>query len=1205
MTSPHSHLQQAKALLASVRGQSLSRQDRQEKAIALSASLLQISLDIETNQERQLRNQLGHMVEDPKGKAFTVALCDQSFRSHNPTRIADQIRYLIHEYGVPSYLSLDKRLALKGFAAAGNFLPSITVPLVKEMVQAQVAHLILPGEEAPLTEFLQSAHQMRINVNLNRIGEAILGEETAKIRMDQYLRDIQDTHIRCMSIKISTLYSQIQLQDWEETLAELTKRLKILYRAILARPSSLPLFLNLDMEEFRDLELTKTLFQDTLSDPEFHTLSAGIALQSYIPDSFAIQQALSAWAEKRWRDGGAPIKIRLVKGANLAMESYESALKNWPQAPYATKSEADANYKRMLEFGLTGERPKAVHLGVASHNLFDVAYALVLQHERECFQEVEWEMLRGMSGSLGRAVQEVAGELLYYSPVAGNKEFEYAIPYLVRRFDENSAPENFLRASFHLTLDSPAWKEQVQAFRKACSLIDQLDISSHRTQNRLQPPTPLVDGPFCNEADTDWTLPPNRLFAQELFSRPPSFPSPQLSIGGLDHLEGEKRAEGIDPAFPEKVLYTYPLASWNQIEEALQTAEAENMRWGSTSWQERADLLLRIANGLRTGRKKLLRVLIADTGKTLKEADSEISEAIDFATYYRQSLLELHRLSTISWKAKGTVLVASPWNFACSIAAGGILAAIATGNCVLFKPAPEAVLVGWELAQIFWESGVSKRVLQFVTCEDQPTGSRLVQDPRLQLAVLTGETKTAKLFLQLHPGLDLIAETGGKNIMLISALADRDLAIKELVHSAFDYAGQKCSACSLAILEEELYRDPSFLEQLKDAAESLHTGSQWIPGTSIPPLIRPPGQALLRGLTQLEEGETWLLRPKNDPSQPHLWSPGIKLGVQPGSFTFQTELFGPVLGIVEGKSFAHGLSMINQTAYGLTAGLQSLDKREQMLWRQQVQAGNGYINRGTTGAIVQRQPFGGWKESRFGIGYKAGGPNYLIPFLQAEEMGLPQERQLPREEIVNWAHALDKASCFPHTKEKHFFQTALESYAFFWEHYFSQGHDPSSIPGQENLLLYRSLPFVCVRSRANEPLYWLLTWMGAALTTHTPIQISIDPSPKAEKLASLVPTSNMEVLLEQEEEFVTRMTLIDRCRVRFFTRPGPLLQKALAIQGCDTIIGPPLAHGRLELLSLLQEQVISFDYQRYGNLGLHETKKEPVGCCRKPTCACH
>ena len=230
--------------------------------------------------------------------------------------------------------------------------------------------------------------------------------------------------------------------------------------------------------------------------------------------------------------------------------------------------------------------------------------------------------------------------------------------------------------------------------------------------------------------------------------------------------------------------------------------------------------------------------------------------------------------------------------------------------------------------------------------------------------------------------------------------------------------------------------------------------------------------------------------------------------------------------------------------------------------------------------------------------------NYLIPFLQAQEMDLPQERQLPTEKVLQWAEAVDKASLFQHVKEKHFFQTALESYAFFWEHYFSKGHDPSSIPGQENLLLYRSLPFVCVRAQANEPLYWLLTWMGAALTSQTPIRISVAPSPKVEKLVSLSFPQQCERFLESDEEFQKRLASMGRCRVRLFTKPNSTLQNQLAELGCDTILGPPLAHGRLELLSLLQEQVFSFDYQRYGNLGLYERKKELVGCCLKNGCVC-
>ena len=381
-----------------------------------------------------------------------------------------------------------------------------------------------------------------------------------------------------------------------------------------------------------------------------------------------------------------------------------------------------------------------------------------------------------------------------------------------------------------------------------------------------------------------------------------------------------------------------------------------------------------MAHALRKSRADLIGAMVADTGKIISEADVEVSEAIDFAEYYRRNAVEVHALHDIEWQAKGVILVAPPWNFPCSIPAGGILAALAAGNSVIFKPAPEAVFVGWILAQAFWEAGVPQDLLQFFTCADEPVGSSLIQDPRIDSIVLTGATATARLFLEKRPGLDLSAETGGKNAMIITALADRDLAIKDLLQSAFGHSGQKCSACSLAICEAEVYDDPHFRQALCEAAASLCVGSPWNLTTKVNPLIRIPNSILMKGLTTLEAGEEWLLAPKADPHNPQLWSPGIKLGVTPESFTYRNELFGPVLGVMRADNLAHALHLANGTPYGLTAGLHSLDEREHMYWIEHIEAGNCYINRGITGAIVQRQPFGGCKQSSFGPGAKAGGP---------------------------------------------------------------------------------------------------------------------------------------------------------------------------------------------------------------------------------------
>ena len=293
-----------------------------------------------------------------------------------------------------------------------------------------------------------------------------------------------------------------------------------------------------------------------------------------------------------------------------------------------------------------------------------------------------------------------------------------------------------------------------------------------------------------------------------------------------------------------------------------------------------------------------------DGGKIISEADHEVSKAIDYAEYYRHQIVRMHQMKDIRWEPKGTVLVVSPWNFPCSIPAGGVLAALVAGNCVLLKPASNAVLVAWNVINALWDAGIPKEVLQFIPCDRELANDRLIIDSRIKTIIFTGSTASARQFLQMRPGLDLAGETSGKNSIIITAMADRDLAIQELIQSAFSHNGQKCSSASLAILEAEVYDDPGFRHQLKEAAASLKVGPAWDLSSQISPLILAPGDVLKRGLTSLEENEEWLLEPKQDAENPHLWSPGIKLGVQPGGFTHQTELFGPLLGLMRAESLS-------------------------------------------------------------------------------------------------------------------------------------------------------------------------------------------------------------------------------------------------------------------------------------------------------------
>jgi RHH-type proline utilization regulon transcriptional repressor/proline dehydrogenase/delta 1-pyrroline-5-carboxylate dehydrogenase len=334
------------------------------------------------------------------------------------------------------------------------------------------------------------------------------------------------------------------------------------------------------------------------------------------------------------------------------------------------------------------------------------------------------------------------------------------------------------------------------------------------------------------------------------------------------------------------------------------------------------------------------------------------------------------------------VVVVSPWNFPLAIPCGGVAAALAAGNTVILKPASHTVMIAHALCECFWAAGVPRTALQFAPCSGATVGQQLVSHDAVNAVILTGGTATALEMLRHKPTMNLLAETGGKNATIVTALSDRDLAIKNVLHSAFSHAGQKCSATSLLILEEEVYHDEKFRQTLVDAVESLRVGSAWDLPTRVNPLIRPSSGELERALKELEPGESWAVMPRfRVDGNPHLVSPAVKWGVRPGSVTHSTEFFGPVLGVMAAKNLDHAIDLVNATGYGLTSGLESLDDREQELWQSRIRAGNLYINRSTTGAIVLRQPFGGMGKSAFGPGIKAGGPNYVVPLMRFEESG--------------------------------------------------------------------------------------------------------------------------------------------------------------------------------------------------------------------------
>jgi RHH-type proline utilization regulon transcriptional repressor/proline dehydrogenase/delta 1-pyrroline-5-carboxylate dehydrogenase len=943
-----------------------------DAAEALAVELLNTADANRGRAERARAARVNRLLATEAGRNLILALTDEVLRIRDPRRAAAVLREITAaEPGLPGLGSLD-RLALQVGADIAPHLPGVVIPAVRGRVRSEMAGVILPAGPRRLAGHVARRRRQRIHLNINVLGEAILGEAEAEHRLGQVLDALAQPAVDYVSVKVSSICSQLDVLAFDHEVERIAVRLRRLYDA--ANSYRPPKFVNLDMEEYRDLELTLAVFRRVLDETAYATTNAGVVLQAYLPDSLPALEELCAWGRKRRDRTGAWIKVRLVKGANLAMEAVDADLHGWPAAPFPSKDQTDANYKRMLDVVLDAENDGAVRVGIASHNLFEIAWAATQADRRGARHRVEFEMLEGMAPAVAEATAARLGPLLLYAPIVARGDIESAIAYLVRRLDENSGPDNFLTHSFSMQVGSPAWEAEAVRFRRSVSDRHREVAPTRRSQDRSSPPFRTAAGPvFDNEPDTDFSIAANREWITGHLDRRPLAAEYRPVVAG-QVVAGPATEAGFDPSAPGSgPAYHWLSASREGVEEAVACARAAGPEWAARTPRERRAVLDAAADALARRRGELLAVMAFDAAKTAREGDPEVSEAIDFAVYYGAHIPDAES----GFRPFGTVVVAPPWNFPLSIPAGGVLAALAAGNAVILKPAPESVAVAAALAEALWEGGVPRTVLQFVPCVDGDASKLLITHPDVDAVVLTGSWDTARRFLEWRPDLQLHAETSGKNAMVITATADLDEAIADLVHSAFGHAGQKCSAASLAIVEASVHDDPRFLRRLADAVDSLRPGPAWNLATTMGPLIRPPEGPLLEAFTRLGPGERWLVAPRRLDTHGYLWSPGLKAGVQPGSKFHLTECFGPVLGVMRAANLDEAISWQNQTAYGLTAGLHALDPAEIAQWQEEVHAGNLYINRGTTGAIVRRQPFGGWKRSVVGPGTKAGGPNYV------------------------------------------------------------------------------------------------------------------------------------------------------------------------------------------------------------------------------------
>lgn len=1099
------------------------------EAEATAAAIASAAAGYETRRDRRRRRRITPVLEDDDSRTFLLELTDEVLRIHDPARAARRLHDLAVGRPAPRFVTGLDRLALWAGARLGPSVPRLVMPLAVARLRREFAGVVLAAEPGPFDLHLARRKAQGIQLNVNVLGEAILGEAEAVRRQQAIVEQLQRPGVGYVSVKVSAICARLDVAAFDHSVARIVERLRPIFaEAARHRPAK---FVNLDMEEYRDLQLTTAAFARILGEPAFDGLDAGVVLQAYLPDSLPALEDLCTWAVKRHARTGAAVKVRIVKGANLAMEQVDAELHGWPQAPYETKAEVDANFKRLLDVALRPEYAGAIRVGAASHNLFDVGWALAVREALGAHDRVEVEMLEGMANPQAVATRAAAGDLLLYAPIVRRDDFEAAVAYLVRRLDENTAPENFLRRLYSLQPGNPAWAVERDRFRQAVADRHLPAGPPRRVQDRASEGRGAVAaGAFRNEPDTDFTLPANRRWLGAVVTAAP-WPSEIPAVVDGQEVVAPLTGIGIDPSVPDapSPLYRYVEADLATVERAVAVACRASPGWQAASADDRRSLLHQVAAEMVAGRGTLVAAMMRDGGKVVGEADPEVSEAIDFARYYGDHALD----GRDRFEPHGVVVVASPWNFPLAIPAGGVLGALAAGNAVILKPAPETVLIAALLARQCWAAGVPSDVLQFVPCADDETGQRLVTHPDVDAVVLTGAWDTARLFLGWKPGLALHAETSGKNAIVVSAAADLDDAIRDIVHSAFGHAGQKCSAASLAIVEASVHDDERFQQRLADAVASLRVGPATDPAIEVGPLIRPPSGPLLRQLTTLDPGERWLVEPGQVGTNAHLWRPGVKIGVRPGSQLHLTECFGPVLGILRADDLDHAVALQNQPAFGLTGGLHSLDSAEVRHWLAHVQVGNAYVNRHITGAIVQRQPFGGWKRSVVGPAAKAGGPGYVASLGSWPFVAHDADRELARAR-ASWPRL-------------------------------AAGDDPTGLKAESNVLRHRPLGRVVLRSGPGSDDAALAFTLAIAAIVGTSVDVS-------------------DAGRETDDEFVTRLLgAAPPDRVRLLGG-DPALRLRLLDAGLEVDVTPVAGNADVELLRWSREQAVSRTMHRHGNL---------------------
>jgi RHH-type proline utilization regulon transcriptional repressor/proline dehydrogenase/delta 1-pyrroline-5-carboxylate dehydrogenase len=912
-----------------------------------------------------------------KTEAELLELFSEYFYGQSPLLPTALKRWIPHK-GIPALI-------------AGKLIKANVTSLAKQFIAGTTPEEVLPE--------LTRIRGARRCFTIDLLGEAVLSESEAGLFLERYLvlidalkglvdgfetDELLDTDHEGpiprgdVSLKVSSFYSHLDPISHLDSV----KRIKVPLKRVMEKAAACALSVTFDMEHYGLKDLTFEIFKSTLDDlPEFQFPS--IAVQAYLTDSEADLRELIRWARAAKRRVG----VRLVKGAYWDYEKIINTQQRWPVPVFTEKGATDFNFEKLTRLIL--ENTDAVRPAVASHNIRSIAHAMAVAEELGLpGNALEFQTLFGMAGPIKEAVTALGFRVRDYVPVG---EFLPGMAYLVRRLLENTSNESFLKLSFVDKLDfdelmSPPQEEGAGISPDKNTEDKEEEVPEHNEPEEFVN-TPLTDfsraelrDPFALGVEEAKTVEAQKI---------------PLVIGGLEVFT-EATTPSIDPSDPRRVLAQVSNATIGDVGRAVESAREVFKGWSATSAEERAGYLIKAAEWISENSIEIAAAQVFEVGKSWREADGDVAEAIDFLNFYAGEMIRIGaprvlgtlpgELNYSHYVARGVVAVISPWNFPLAIATGMVSAALVTGNAVILKPSSLSPLTAYYIIKAFAGAGLPDGVLQFLPGPGSVVGSALTGHPDVDAVAFTGSMEVGLEIIKragvTAPGQlnvkKVIAEMGGKNAIIVDSSADLDEAIKGVIASFTGFQGQKCSACSRVIVVGGIKED--FCSRLAEAVSDLSIGPPEDPANIIGPVIDEAALKRINDYIEIGKSEATLYyRHKSVPEDGYFVGPAIFTDVGPEARIARDEIFGPVLAVMEAADIDSAIEIANSTPFALTGGIYSRSPLNIDKVRRDFRVGNLYINRKITGALVGHQPFGGFKMS--GLGSKAGGVEYLQNFL--------------------------------------------------------------------------------------------------------------------------------------------------------------------------------------------------------------------------------